>query len=112
MTTNNVLEQIQFRLKENVLESDFILASDQINQWVQQQAGFIYRSLAKSTDGLWTDIYYWNDMESADAANKVFPTVPECQALMSAILEESVIMQHLDIVSQSCDFSQKEVTTA
>ena len=100
MNTQNVVEQVQFRIKDEVLESDLIASSDMVNQWVRQQPGFMYRSLTKSTNGLWTDIVYWQDMECAKTAGDAFASAPENQSIMAAVIEDSVTIQHFDIVSQ------------
>ena len=100
MNDKNVVEQVQFRIKDSVSESEFITLNENLNKWVIEQPGFLYRSLTKSTDGLWIDIVYWKNMESAQNAQSTFSESPECHAVMQAIVEESIIMTHSAVVVQ------------
>ncbi len=99
----HIIEQVQYKLKQDASENDLIDSSNRLNLWVKAQAGFLYRSLAKSSEGVWTDIVYWKDMESALNASKAFGSTPEGQAMMEFIDGSTVIMQHLEVMTQAAN---------
>ncbi|MFT2109729.1 hypothetical protein [Marinomonas sp. 2405UD68-3] len=96
----NIVEQVQYRLKQDASEKDLIASSNNLNLWVKEQKGFLYRSLAKSAEGVWIDIIYWQDMKCALDASKAFGSTTEGQAMMEFIDGSTVIMQHLEVMTQ------------
>ena len=100
MDQNNVVEQVIYKIKEGISESDFIRQNESLNKWVMDQPGFLYRSLTKAPDDMWIDIVYWKNMESAQKAAETFSSAPECAQVMQAIVEDSVSISHLDVVLQ------------
>ncbi|OZG74680.1 hypothetical protein BTA51_06770 [Hahella sp. CCB-MM4] len=102
----NIVEMVQFKLLAGTTEQDFLKANEGIQQFVKQQPGFLYRSLCrKAGDEEWTDIIYWQDQETAAAADKAFMVSPLTKAALSCIDPASVNMQHLPVAVSiaSCD---------
>ncbi|TBR42762.1 hypothetical protein CBF23_006175 [Marinomonas agarivorans] len=102
MNKNNVVEQVEYRLDKAISEADFIALNKKVSEWAMQQAGFLYRSLTKSSDGKWIDIVYWEDMNTAQKAADAFPSSTDCQKVMPYIIKETVVMRHLDVVLEAC----------
>jgi hypothetical protein len=68
-TNNHVIEFAPFRLAEGVEESALFAASDALQtEFFSQQKGFLRRDLAKTADGNWADVAYWDNMESVHQA--------------------------------------------
>lgn len=99
-TQNNVVEQVQFRLSSGASAEAFLTANEAVNQWVQQQPGFLYRTLTCNEQNEWTDLVFWQDQQTADQAAQAFVKAQETQPLMAAIDKDSVVMKHFEVLSQ------------
>ncbi|MBS3050880.1 MAG: hypothetical protein J4400_01915 [Candidatus Aenigmarchaeota archaeon] len=70
MTT---LEIVQFRLKSETDEKDFISAAEELQkEFLGKAAGFIDRALARTEDGNWMDVLHWETPEDAQRVAKDF----------------------------------------
>lgn len=94
---DEVLELVMFRLKEGTDTVQFITAAEELEQClVRQIPGFVRRSLLCTEDGVsWTDLIYWQDMQSAAAALKLLPSTMEFREFTSMVAPNDMVMRHL-----------------
>lgn len=79
--TANLIELTTFKLNKGISNDDFVKSATQMQKdFLEQQKGFIKRTLTVSGDTLWTDIVYWenpeshrNAMQIAEKSEKVMP---------------------------------------
>jgi len=69
---SNVIEATKFRLKEGTTSEVFLAANQQVNDWVQAQAGFQSRLLTQKEDGGWLDILIWENEAAASQIDDLF----------------------------------------
>ncbi|MHA7581067.1 hypothetical protein ACX12E_11745 [Paenibacillus vandeheii] len=94
---DEVLELVMFRLKEGTDPVQFVTAAEELEQClVRQIPGFVRRSLLCTKDGVsWTDLIYWQDMQSAAAALKLLPSTMEFREFTSMVDPNDMVMRHL-----------------
>ena len=93
------IEMVTFKTTDNTPEQEFLAASEELQQWATDQAGFQKRWLVRKDNGDWTDIVLWQDKQSAlDAAEK-FMGSPLTSKFMSFVVPESVVMEHTEVIS-------------
>lgn len=93
---SNVFEIAEFKLNSGVDEAAALKAAEKVSQFAKEQAGFIRRSLTKSSDGIWIDVIEWKNMENAKLAGSKFFQDPRNAEFGAMIDGETVRMQHLD----------------
>ncbi|NRB38949.1 MAG: hypothetical protein HRU20_10875 [Pseudomonadales bacterium] len=91
----STIELVTYRLKTGKTQSDLAATHEQVNAFLQQQPGFIYRSCSVDDAGLNYDICYWQSLEQAKTAGDAFMQSAPCQALLQLCDEESVTMRHM-----------------
>ncbi len=95
----NIVEMVTFKLAPGSTEKDFLAANAGIESFIQQQPGFIYRSLCSPVNNnFWTDIVYWQDQASAQAAGQAFMESPLTKPALACIDSATVNMQHLPVI--------------
>lgn len=92
-----ILELVTFKLAKGISDEEFLVENAHLNNWVKSQPGFEYRALAKTNEGSWTDTVFWQDMETASAAQQSFGAEPSLQGMMKVIDLESVKVDHQQI---------------
>jgi hypothetical protein len=92
-----ILELVTFKLAKGISDAEFLAENEYLNNWVKTQPGFEYRALAQTEDGSWTDTVFWQDMETASAAQQRFGEEPSLQGMMKVIDMESVKVDHQQI---------------
>ena len=60
-----------FSLKNGIADQQLIDASARLDGLLLTLEGFHYRSLTKTTDGLWQDIVYWESAEVLAKADSI-----------------------------------------
>ncbi len=90
-----IIEIVSYRLKADKTQADLAAANAGVNQFVQQQPGFIYRSCSSDDTGLIFDIIYWQNMELAQAAVEAFRQDAAGHALFALADKETVTMRHM-----------------
>ncbi|MBV7300198.1 hypothetical protein [Enterovibrio paralichthyis] len=91
----NVIESVKFKLKAGADVQRFLADSESTLSFITKSGGFLYRSLSVNEETQeWTDITYWQDMESAKAAFDDFMKHESAQQMVSHIEENSVVMSH------------------
>ena len=104
MTTT--LELVSYRLKDNISKDQLAATHDDVNQFLQQQEGFMYRSCSEDDSGLIYDIVYWQNMETAKAAGEAFMTHPAGQSLVVLCDESSLTMNHMELLTEKANCSE------
>ncbi|MER8482061.1 quercetin 2,3-dioxygenase [Mesorhizobium sp. M1322] len=85
----NVVEVTEFALKPEFTEQMFLQTRDEVNGEVRKLKGFINRRLLKSEGG-WTEMFEWADMDSAKAAGEVWSTLPGIKNYCSMVNSASI----------------------
>lgn len=98
MKQSMVIELVLFRLLENSTDEEVVEVSDKINPVLQKMPGFISRNLAKTDDGQWADIVYWDSMVNAQKAAKNILEHSECEQYFGMIDQSTSRMQHFEIL--------------
>ncbi|OIR03262.1 antibiotic biosynthesis monooxygenase [mine drainage metagenome] len=62
----------QFRLRKDKPNAEWLKADEQIDEWIKQQPGFLFRCLSETTEGEWFVVEYWSSMEAVKAAEEKF----------------------------------------
>lgn len=74
-----VIEWAPFRLREGVTDAELLEASAAIQRdFLDRQPGFLRRELARSDDGIWSDVVHWSDAAAARAAMDTAASSPAC----------------------------------
>lgn len=97
----SVVEVIEYRFNAQANPEAIELALAQLNDFVKEQPGFIYRSASKTDDNLYFDIVYWETAEAQKLASNVFEQSDFCQRLMALTDETSVKMTISNIVEEA-----------
>ena len=69
---SNVIEATSFRLKQGITVEAFLAANQEVNAWVQAQAGFQSRLLTQKEDAGWLDILIWENETVASEIDELF----------------------------------------
>lgn len=101
------IEYVEFKLAEGATEAEMLRGFEGTNEWLKQQPGFFYRSIAEDKQrDLWVDVVYWASKEAAEQAGKLFMESPDCKAFMQTIDVQSVQMNHYavkgELMSDNC----------
>ena len=92
---NSTIELVTFRTKEGVSNQEFEAAGANLESFLHEQTGFLYRSLSVDEDGLWHDIVYWKTMADAENAAENFKQNEAGMALMEMIDMNTARMRHM-----------------
>ncbi|WP_440053813.1 hypothetical protein ACSLBF_13065 [Pseudoalteromonas sp. T1lg65] len=102
--TQNVVEIVKFKLKAGATEADLLQINKEFNNWLHEQPGLLYRSLAKTSQSdEYVDVIYWETEAAAKAVAEKFETQPDCQHFTQFIDSDSVSISHSLILSKTCD---------
>jgi len=97
----NALEIAMYKIKNGVSEADFIQAGVEMEKnFIKKQKGFIKRTFAKSENGEWVDVIYWETMDDAMKASEAAMKSPVCAPMFGMLDDVSVKMHHFEILSQ------------
>ena len=95
------LELVQFRLVSGKNDADLQATQTSIEDFLNEQQGFIYRSLSAKDDGTYIDIVYWESMEDAKNASDALMQDERGLAMIALCDMDSVSMQHMPVISES-----------
>lgn len=96
--SENVVEIVRFKLYDYADEAQFMQSNEAMISFLQNQPGFIYRSLVKDEQtSEWSDIVYWEDLAKAETAGKAFMESENTRAMIKYIDNNSVKIQHLPV---------------
>ncbi len=102
MTTNcaTTIEMVSFKLNENATKAQMIATNSAMQTFLNQQPGFLYRSLSCDDQGQWFDVVYWASLEQAQQGGEAFMKSDACATLMPLIDAESCKMRHMNALSE------------
>jgi len=101
---SNVVEIVNFKLANGTTHQDFIASNEQMESFLKEQEGLLYRTLCEKEDASYVDIVYWQDMALAKKAQQAFYSSPLCQMFAQNIDKESVQLEHVKVIaSQGCE---------
>ncbi len=95
--SKNVIETVTFKLNEGVSRDEFIAAANDMNAWVEAQAGFMQRRLSCTEDGVWIEQIQWADIDTAKAAAAEISKAPGNAIFLSAIDGPTVQLIHSEL---------------
>lgn len=102
----STLELITYTLKPGARTENLLATNQDMSEFLQQQPGFIYRSLSQDTEGTWIDICYWQSEDEAKAASDALMKDPRGLALIDLCDPASVVCKYLpcvtEVLSESC----------
>lgn len=93
------IEVVTFKVLPQVSEDQLVATNSAMEAFLNEQAGFIYRSLSHDSEGNWFDIIYWQDDECAQNANAAFEKSTICQLLMPLIDQPSCKQTNMQALS-------------
>lgn len=94
-----IIEVVTFKLNQQATAEQLTATNSAMQDFLNQQQGFQYRSLSCDEEGQWFDIVYWESMEAAKRGGEAFMKSAVCAGLMPLIDSGSVNMRHMDAVS-------------
>ena len=93
-----VIKTYQFKLKPGIDEQQFLDVNVKVQQFLQTQPGYQYRSVAKNEDGLWLDVIYFADATLLSQVDSGFNDNPDCVEMLMLIDLTSIVAQQAEIV--------------
>lgn len=97
MEKAQIVEMVLWKSKEGVSTADAKNAIIQLNEFVQQQPGFVSRKTALAEDGKFLDIVLWTDLNAAKTASEKAMKNEKLIPIFSTIDEKEMIFQHFNI---------------
>jgi len=98
---NSVIELVTYKLKTGATKEQLSATHSAVNAFLEEQPGFMYRSLSEDSNGLLYDIVYWQDMETAKIAGDAFMAHKAGQALVALTDENSISMRHMEAITET-----------
>ena len=81
----HVMEIAEFRAEPGVDDRTLVAAAKGLDVWLRDQAGFVWRRLAKCEDGSWVDVLEWTSLQAAQAAASSIMSAPSAAPMMQLI---------------------------
>ena len=103
--SNHAIEAVQFKLQESANLAQFEAANTEFQNFIDQQPGVLYRSLAKQVNTQsYVDVIYFATMADAKRMEDAFMKNPICQQFSQLIEKDTVVLERYNGVSQtSCE---------
>jgi len=102
---SNIIELVSYKLKSGISKEQLANTHTDVNLFLSQQPGFLYRSCSEDDSGLIYDIVYWQDIDCAKSSGEAFMNHPAGQALITLCDEASVNMHHMPVLSDVANCS-------
>ncbi|BDF96185.1 MULTISPECIES: hypothetical protein [Pseudoalteromonas] len=100
--TTNVIEVVNFTLNTDADLAQFHIANNAFQNFIDQQPGVFYRSLAKQPDTpLYIDVIYFATPTDAKRISDAFSENAICQQFAALIAKQSVQLTHYEVLSQT-----------
>ncbi len=98
--TTTTIEMVSFKLNDSATKEQLLATNPEMKTFLNQQPGFLYRSLSCDDQGQWFDVVYWASLEAAQQGGEAFMKSPVCATLMPLIDAPSCKMRHMDALSE------------
>lgn len=99
MSTGEIIEIVIYSTKGGVNPTEHLMKSNAIGQVLAKMDGFVKRDFTQDLEGKWVDLVYWRDLDSAQHAASIFPTLPEALSFIDDINDSDMQMLHTSILS-------------
>ncbi|MCQ8879603.1 MULTISPECIES: hypothetical protein [Pseudoalteromonas] len=100
--TTNVTEVVTFKLSHKADLMQFHIANNAFQNFIDQQPGVLYRSLAKQADTQqYVDLIYFATPADAKRVSDVFTENLICQQFTALIEKQSVQLAQYEVLSQT-----------
>lgn len=96
--SSTVIETVTFRIKDGITQEQLVEAAKGLNNFLDNQPGFVMRHLSCAEDGLWIEHIEWKTMEEAKAAAEAIWTVEANKPFLSAIDGDTIKMHHSHVM--------------
>lgn len=92
---------INYELAENVTIEQLIKVSKRIvNEWMENQDGFIKWEIHQNDDGSFTDIVHWNSKEDAKKAELEMANIPNASEWFQCYKTGSINSKHIVLIAK------------
>jgi len=99
-TAHPIVELVLWKPKEGISTEEAKNAILILNQFVEQQSGFISRKTGVAEDGQLIDIVLWTDLASAQLASEKVQESETCLKAFSTIDESTMHFQHYELFNE------------
>ncbi|WP_394193177.1 hypothetical protein [Pseudoalteromonas atlantica] len=100
--TTNVTEIVNFKLINNADLAQFHIANNALQDYLDNQPGVLYRSLAKQANTLqYVDLIYFATPADAKRVSDAFSNNQVCQQFAALIEKQSVQLAQYEVLSQT-----------
>ena len=89
-----VAEIVRFRLNETISDQTLVVFARATGPLVRACPGFLGRHLMRDSNGVWTDLVLWENLDAARAAALAVTADPAFAPFMAAIDVSSIEMSH------------------
>ena len=96
---NNAIEIVTFKLLPSATSEQLLATSEAMAAFLNNQKGFLYRSLSHDENNLWFDIIYWQTPACAKAGGEAFMKSDICGTMMPLLDQQSCKVRHMDALS-------------
>lgn len=79
------IELVTFKTRAGVTPNQVLSASDDVNQFLKSQLGFVSRHLGQTEDGTWHDILFWESQDHVMAAMEKVASSSSCATFFGLI---------------------------
>lgn len=92
---------INYELAENISVEQLVSISKRIvNEWMENQDGFIKWEIHSNSDGSFTDIVHWNSKDDAKKAESEMAKIPNAEEWFQCYKPGSVNSKHLKLIAK------------
>ena len=99
--SNYIIKTYHFKTKSEVGKDAFLVVSAQVDAYLLEVEGFVYRSVAQVTEYEWLDCVYWSSAEAAQAGGDAAMEQPFMEAFMACIDPATVVYTEAVIATQA-----------
>ena len=94
------VEMVSYRFKADVTRAQIEATFEGVNQLLNQQPGFYYRSMSCNDQGEWYDLAFWKNMDCAKAGGDAFMASAAGQALVALIDNDTLVMHQMPVATE------------
>ncbi len=98
--SNYIVKTYHFKTKPEVGKDAFLVVSAQMDAYILEAEGFVYRSVAAVGDCEWLDCVYWSSAEAAKAGGDAVMAQPFMEAFMACVDPATVVCTEAVIATQ------------
>jgi len=100
MNNARIVEVVLWNTTEGIAPEEAKTAAKTLNNFVQQQSGFVARKTAVAEDGQFLDLVYWTDLASAKAASAKAMQATELRPIFGTMEQSTMFLKHFELFNQ------------